>query len=45
MATIIISYLLSTALVICLFKWYGVIGVVLFTLCAVASKQKKAESL
>lgn len=44
MATTIISYLLSAALFIYLFKWYGVIGIVLFTLCAVASKQKKAET-
>jgi len=44
MATIIISYLLSAALVICLFNWYGVIGIVLFMLCAVAAKQKKTET-
>ncbi len=44
MVTIIFSYLLSAALVIYLFKWYGVIGIILFTLYALTAKQKKTET-
>jgi len=44
MVTTIISICISAALIVCLFKWYGVIGIVLFTLYVVSAKQRKPET-